>query len=51
MDIIINSQAKVSDFISAIKQWNLDNNVLSNYIIEKTSSISIPIIELDAKFI
>lgn len=53
MDIAINSEAKVSDSITIIKQRDLDNrrNVLPNHNIEKVSSIPIPITEMDDKLI
>lgn len=53
MEIFINNQEKVCDFITVTKQWNLDNlkYVLPNYIIGKIRSIPNPVTEMTDKLI
>lgn len=49
MDMFINKQAKVSDFITSMKYWGLTNlnNILPHHIIEKTKSIHISLPGID----
>lgn len=51
--MFINRWVQVSDFVTTKRQWNLAslNNVLSEYVIEKINSISVPITKVKDKLI
>lgn len=51
MEALINKQAKVSNFITAAKKWNLQDlhNILPDNIIDKLSVIPIPLNNIEDK--
>lgn len=49
MKNIINKQAKVSDFISLTKQWNISNlrNIVADQIVDKIERVPISVAVAD----